>query len=122
MVSFHSCSIRCFSVTIHIFACKLFPSHHTFTDMNPTIVDDLCLHHFMSIRFNISETLYPKKIFLMCPKCNGLFVFGEEYSTIYIWPDNLDEQPNISSFDISRRMFCQYLLVKVMFKNPLTIW
>src|SRR5690554_7122654 len=37
MVSFHSCRIRCFSVTICIFACKLFPSHHTFTDMNPTI-------------------------------------------------------------------------------------
>src|SRR5690554_7169879 len=55
MVSFHSCRIRCFSVTICIFACKLFPSHHTFTDMNPTIVDDLCLHYFMSIRFRSEE-------------------------------------------------------------------
>ena len=30
----------------------------------------------------ISATLQPKKLFRRCPRCRGLFVLGEEYSTI----------------------------------------
>ena len=32
--------------------------------------------------FKISATEYPNKLLRTCPKCNGLLVFGEEYSTI----------------------------------------
>ena len=28
------------------------------------------------------ETLYPRKLLRKCPKCSGLLVLGEEYSTI----------------------------------------
>jgi hypothetical protein len=30
----------------------------------------------------ISATEYPKRLLRTCPRCNGLLVFGEEYSTI----------------------------------------
>ena len=36
--------------------------------------------------FKISAILHPKKLFLKCPKCKGLFVLGDEYSTITLLP------------------------------------
>ena len=39
--------------------------------------------------FKISAKDEPKNILRKCPKCNGLFVFGDGYSIITDWPEEL---------------------------------
>ena len=47
--------------------------------------------------FKICDTDQPRKFVLMCPKCSGLFVFGDEYSIMMVLPVGFASRP-IRSF------------------------
>src|SRR5205085_8595259 len=67
---------------------------------------------------NISEILHPKKLFRRCPRCNGLLVLGDEYSTTIFLP--VAGILPYSAFEkLSVRNCSQWSSATERFRNPL---
>ena len=62
---------------------------------------------------------YPSRLFLTCPRCSGLLVLGEEYSTMSVW-FRLGNCPYCGLLMICCSCSAQKCWLMVRFKNPCT--
>ena len=74
----------------------------------------------LPLAFNTSAILHPKKLFLKWPKCNGLLVLGEEYSTMIVLSFFV-AIPNSALLCCSFIKLNQKASVTSIFKNPFII-
>ena len=71
------------------------------------------------VAFNISAILHPRKLFLRCPRCKGLLVFGEEYSTMIFLPVEATV-PNFLSLAAAIKNATHQASATVKLRNPFT--
>src|SRR5574344_663956 len=65
------------------------------------------------------ETDQPRRLFLICPRCKGLFVFGDENSTITVFFFFLSCPKSLVAY-ISANSLSQKASENLRFKNPFT--
>ncbi len=79
------------------------------------------MYTFLPEAFIISATEYPNKLLRTCPKCSGLLVFGDEYSTITACASAVGETKPKLVFAyavLKKRVYTAASITK--FKKPLT--
>ena len=74
---------------------------------------------FLPLAFMISETLQPNRLLRIWPKCKGLFVLGEEYSTTTFFPET-GLRPNSRFSWFSLKKFTQNLSEINKLRKPFT--